>query len=40
LIRTLKTELENARRTVSAASDVKLQNDNEVLRGIIRTAEF
>jgi chromosome segregation ATPase len=35
LIRTLKTELDTARRTATASSDVKLRNDNEVLRGII-----
>ena len=31
----IRDRLDTARRTVSAASDVKLQNDNEVLRGII-----
>jgi chromosome segregation ATPase len=35
LIRTLKTELDNARRSAEAASDAKQRNDNEVLRGII-----
>lgn len=35
LIRTLKTELDHARRSAEAASEAKSNNDNEVLRGII-----
>lgn len=35
LIRTLKTELDNARRSATANSEAKINNDNEVLRGII-----
>lgn len=35
LIRTLKTELDRARRAAEASSEVKMNNDNEVLRGII-----
>jgi chromosome segregation ATPase len=35
LIRTLKTELDNARRSAAATSETKANNDNEVLRGII-----
>ena len=35
LIRTLKTELDQTRRSAAASSEVKINNDNEVLRGII-----
>jgi chromosome segregation ATPase len=35
LIRTLKTELDGARRSAAASSKTKTDNDNEVLRGII-----
>jgi chromosome segregation ATPase len=35
LIRTLKTELDTARRSATANSEAKINNDNDVLRGII-----
>jgi chromosome segregation ATPase len=35
LIRTLKKELENARRSAESSSETKGNNDNDVLRGII-----